>query len=258
MNSKIILLSSVAAVNAAFAATVKSGNAVGVANIVSGSMNTLLAVPFESGYGGGPKTVSGLVDEFVEDGDQIVFFDTATRKQTAFCYDAATQTWKNGGDGEGADVMKAPAPGKAVWYVRKTAEGKQKQIRLSGLVPESGYGDVTVGEQYTLLANPRLEPFHVNAAGAITGANEGDMIVIPRDAKDDITYRYFAAKGGWTRGKDVEETKIFKTADGDKTVTALVHRDVKVEGDEWAVPAGTGFWYVKKEKDGNSPTIKWK
>ena len=46
------------------------------------------------------------------------------------------------------------------------------------------------------------------------------------------------------------------TADGEKTVKALVHKDVKVEGDEWAVPAGTGFWYVKKGD--NSPTIKWK
>lgn len=243
---RLMLWGLLGAAFAAGAATVSSGNALGMMKVESGMGSTPVAVPFVA-VGGSAKTVGELVaDDTLEAGDKIIVYDGST--YTAVTYDGTE--WTEGvytakeGEAElstGDPAAAGPAQGRAFWLDR--TNNLERVIVIKGQVP-ANYGTTVVTSSPMLLASPKAEAFRFYAAGKITGAAEGDAIMVPQTGGRKFICTF--------DGTNWKYTKYVEVASG------LPKKAVQADADDSCdIPMGMGFWYVRKSTEGDAPVVNW-
>lgn len=228
------------------AVTVSSGNTLGMMKIESGMGSTPVAVPFVKVGGGAKKVGELLAPDTLEAGDMMVVYDGGTYR--AVRYDG--EKWEGiatAAEGasfelvEGDPDVAAPAQGRAFWLDR--TNNLSRAVFMAGQVPAS-YGATEVASSPMLLASPKAEAFRFYAEGAITGAAEGDAIIVPQEGGRKFICTFDGTK--WKYTKYVEVAPGFPK------------KAVQADADDSCdIPMGMGFWYVRKGAEGAAPVVNW-
>ena len=246
---KTILLSSLFAVGAAFAATeVDSGNAVGaldlsVSNNVPSQQQTLISVPFV-GYetGGAVKVADMVMTSNLADGSKLYVANA-----TAGGYDSwklEEGTWKADKkvtigpsgvvEGEALDQNAATVPrGGSFWLEPQFSSGTEGTIYLLG---QKGAGDgvsAATGNAWNLLGNASVGAVQLENNSETSGFTDGDQVVVQVNGKLRY-YTYKGSKGGWR----------YTTSAGKWSVPST---------DRLTIAAGQGFWF----RSATAKNISW-
>lgn len=218
---KTILLSSVFAVSAAFAATVDSDNEIAALSVTAGNAAPqLVTVPF-AGYDGGDIKVDEMIKSYGLGEGTKLYVATG---------DGSYKTWTLKSDGTwtpdyqyavGSDGKLAAtatlttgevkiARGHSFW-VQPVNAG---QVIMLGQKPTGEASVDLTSDKWNLVGNPTLSQITINMT-MFTGAKRGDQLVVPQE---DGTLVYHTLKNA---------------------TSGLGWSDVKI-------PAGKGFWLKTK------------
>ena len=221
---------------------IPSKNIVGVLEIDSSLANTLAAVPWVAleqdpeGDDLVPVTVSNYLNTaHLEDNDAIqvasqgnIYKRWSWNKRDKK-WNAATTVTKNAVY-SAADAGEHPLPGNsAVWISR--ANSGNKPFFLVGQYSKNDVslqigGDESGDETFTLVSNPSFEPVRVNDYNWGTNPVKGDVIRIPNEKEAPLLLTWNGSEWGRLVKLPGERYGVWKN--------------------DAVVPAGTGFWYMRK------------
>lgn len=224
---KTILLSSIFAVGAAFAAaTVDSPNVIGTLPVAVSAGQQLMAAPFADSDG--KIAVNDMVKTAnLSDGDAL--YVARSDGYEKWTFDATNRKWDPakkvtiGADGSAvvgdeftADEVRVKR-GDAFWLETKNGGNVTLLGSKSDATPA-----VAVANKWNLVSNPTIEP--KNLAGGVNG----DKVAVPSVETDGYltVYTFRSGSGWWYADSDGRHT--------DQTVT---------------VPAGKGVWYFAAGSD---------
>ena len=221
---------------------IPSKNIVGVLEIDSPLANTLAAVPWVAleqdpeGADLVPVTVSNYLNTaHLEDNDAIqvanqgnIYKRWSWNKRDKK-WNAATTVTKNAVY-SATDAGEYPLPGNsAVWISR--ANSGNKPFFLVGQYSKNDVslqigGDESGDETFTLVSNPSFEPVRVNDYNWGTNPVKGDVIRIPNEKEAPLLLSWNGSEWGRLVKLPGERYSVWKN--------------------DAVVPAGTGFWYMRK------------
>jgi hypothetical protein len=221
---------------------IPSTNIVGVLEIDSSLANTLAAVPWVAleqdpeGADLVPVTVSNYLNTaHLEDNDAIqvasqgnIYKRWSWNKRDKK-WNAATTVTKNAVY-SATDAGEHPLPGNsAVWISR--ANSGNKPFFLVGQYSKNDVslqigGDESGDETFTLVSNPSFEPVRVNDYNWGTNPVKGDVIRIPNEKEAPLLLSWNGSEWGRLVKLPGERYGVWKN--------------------DAVVPAGTGFWYMRK------------
>lgn len=224
---KLLSIAIAALATAAVADVVTTGNQVGVTKITTTKQHTVVAVPYTKLADGTAIPVEQLVKaKNLPAGTQLHTY--VGGQYSAFERDSDGTGWTAGtGNNEPPSTL---AMGSAIWIVLPSAPGENQSQdiyiygKFEASVPQ------TVSEGANLLANP----LQTSATLSITPV-KGDIIQIPND--NGVTDQYM-----WTQKKSETDGPSW-------------HRNNVKEAPP-AIPAGAGFWYVRKS-GGGTADVSW-
>ena len=242
---KTILLSSLFAVGAAFAATeVDSGNAVGALDlsVTNTPKQTLISVPFVGYETNVAVKVKDMVKTsnlangsklYVADGDggyhTWKLFNGTWVADTKVTIGAGGQP--SAGETDSQDTVTVKR-GDSFWlepvFTSPAASGTIYLLGQKG----DGAGSSTAAEKWNLLGNASVDPVMLSNAQD-SGYDNGEQVVVQVNGKLRY-YTYKSGKGGWYYVKD----------DGTRS---------NPENEALQIAAGQGFWY----RASSSKTIDW-
>ena len=203
---------------------VTTGNQVGVTKITTTNQHTVVAVPYTKLADGTAIPVGQLVKaKNLPPGTQLHTY--VGGQYSAFERNSDGTGWTAGtGNNEPPSTL---AKGSAIWIVLPSAPAanESKDIYIYGKFEASVPQTVTEGAN--LLANPLQTSATLNIVPV-----KGDIIQIPNDI--GVTDQYM-----WTKKKSESDYSWHKN-----NVTAELP----------AIPAGVGFWYVRKS---GSADVSW-
>ena len=221
---KLLSIAIVALATAAVADVVTTGNQVGVTKITTTNKHTVVAVPDTKLADGTAIPVGQLVKaKNLDSGTQLHTY--VDGRYSAFERNSDGTGWTAGtGNNEPPSTL---AKGSAIWIVLPSAPAanESKDIYIYGKFEASVPQTVTEGAN--LLANPLQTSAKLNVEPV-----KGDIIQIPNDI--GVTDQYM-----WTQKKSEAKPSWHKN-----NVTAELP----------AIPAGVGFWYVRKSGSAN---VSW-
>ena len=224
---KLLSIAIAALATAAVADVVTTGNQVGVTKITTTKQHTVVAVPYTKLADGTAIPVGQLVKaKNLPAGTQLHTY--VGGQYSAFERDSDGTGWTAGtGNNEPPSTL---SKGSAIWIVLPSAPGENQSQdiyiygKFDASVPQ------TVSEGANLLANP----LQTSATLTITPV-KGDIIQIPND--NGVTDQYM-----WTQKKSEKDGPSW-------------HRNNVKEAPP-AIPAGVGFWYVRKS-GGGTADVSW-
>ncbi len=206
---------------------------IGVTKITTTKKNTVVAVPYTALATGSAIPVGDLVKPYNLDAGTFLYtyvggqYAVYALKNDKSGWEAATGA--NVGDGlpAAAEPPTTLAKGSAIWIVLPAVPDPSKDIYIYGKYETSFTQSVSAGAN--LLANP----LQTAATISITPV-KGDIIQIPND--DGVTTQY---KWTWKKGQTEANAAWYSN---------------NVAADLPVIPAGTGFWYIRKSGSAN---VSW-
>lgn len=236
-------------------------NQFAVNKVVSSSTNTIVCIPW-SGYATNEPpqlAINKLVNSHgLKQGDQML--SCITNEVGAYRYDAwefqeATHSWKQihvveryNEEGQGLDpygVTNGVLRGSGLWVVRKSGGDLSVPIYLHGQyatnpAPVKIAGGTAEVPSVRMLANPDFTAAqNVNDMldWTTVGVSEEDWLSLPSASKAIRQLHWDSGNHKWYISQKTVKTEGGKTKVYSENVT---------EGPLLSVPAGTGFWYVRR------------
>ena len=237
------------------AATAETVNQFAIMKITSATANTLVALPWKSlcSDTNNPAAITAanvVMSKNLVDGDWLLYYDGGYKgwRLTSGVWTPTAIASLNGIAVSAAADNAELARGQAIWLVRTTANSRDlsQPFYLYGQY-QVALGSTTVVSGGSLMANPNANAAFTVSASKISGAANGDKIVVPATDGTSLPKRFEYNGTEW--GTWVESTSVGTAPDGrDETV-----RTWTTSGDVMNIPAGSGFMY----QGTGTPTIEW-
>lgn len=205
--------------------------------ISSSLTNVVVAIPGLDLASGGEVAISNLIKTTnLEAGDMLVAFTNDKYEGWELKVIDECKVWVENDklimitltgdeDGEGTSSDRKTLPvGSGIWLSRK-ASGTVNPFYVYALQPTTTNSTISAGVSAALVGNPTITD---RAPSSIDGLVSGDQVQIPSDGSP-IPWTYVSGRG-WRSGGSFHQTLT-------------------------NITAGTGFWYVPKDKNGR--TIHW-
>ncbi len=242
-------------VRSSAAATAETVNQFAVMKITSSSANTLVALPWKSlsANVASPAAITAanvVMNNNLVNGDWLLYYDGGYKgwclTDGVWTPTATVGDEKVGGvsvtaASEGAELAR----GQAIWLVRTTANSRDlsQPFYLYGQY-QAALGSTTVVSGGSLMACPDANSAFTVSADNISGAVNGDKIVVP-STTGGLPKIFECRNGVW--GVDVVSTV---SGPGGANMT---QHTWTTSGDAMNIPAGCGFMY----QGSGTPTITW-
>ncbi len=241
-------------VRSSAATTAETVNQFAIMKITSSSANTLVALPWKSlsANVANPAAITAanvVMNNNLVDGDWLLYYDGGYK---GWCLtNGAWVPTATVGDATVGGVTVAAAPanaelarGQAIWLVRTTANSRDlsQPFYLYGQY-QAALGTTTVVSGGSLMANPNATAAFTVSASKISGAANGDRIVVP-STTGGLPKVFECRNGVW--GTVVEESVPGPTGN-------MTQRTWTTSGAVMDIPAGSGFMY----QGTGTPTITW-
>ena len=245
-------------VRSSAATTAETVNQFAIMKITSAAANTLVALPWKSlgANVANPAAITAanvVMNNNLVNGDWLLYYDGGYK---GWCLtDGAWVPTATVGDQKvgGVSVAEASANaelarGQAIWLVRTTTNNRDlsQPFYLYGQY-QAALGSTTVVSGGSLMANPNVNAAFTVSAAKISGAANGDRIVVPATDGTSLPKVFECRNGVW--GTVVEKNSV-GTGPGGSNETK---REWTTSGDVMNIPAGSGFMY----QGTGTPTITW-
>ena len=234
------------------ATAVETVNQFAIMKITSATANTLVALPWKSlcSDTNNPAAITAanvVMAKNVVEGDWLLYYDGGYKgwRFTGGVWTPSAIASLNGVSVSAASENAELARGQAIWLVRTTENSRDlsQPFYLYGQYQEA-LGSATVVSGGSLMANPNANAAFTVSASKISGAANGDRIVVPATDGTSMPKVFECRNGVW--GTVVETSQPGPT--GNMTV-----RTWTTSGDVMNIPAGSGFMY----QGTGTPTITW-
>ena len=236
------------------ALTAETVNQFAIMKITSSNANTLVALPWKSlsADTNNPAAITAanvVMNNNLVNGDWLLYYDGGYKgwclTNGEWVPTATVGDQKVGG----VSVAEAPANaelarGQAIWLVRKTENNRDlsQPFYLYGQY-QAALGSTTVVSGGSLMANPNANAAFTVSASKISGAANGDRIVVP-STTGGLPKVFECRNGVW--GTVVEKSVPGPTGN-------MTQRTWTTSGAVMDIPAGSGFMY----QGTGTPTITW-
>jgi len=238
------------------ALTAETVNQFAIKKITSSAANTLVALPWMSLSAdvATPAAITAanvVMTNNLVNGDWLLYYDGGYK---GWCLNNGVWTATIGVGNTttvgGVSVSDAPANaelarGQAIWLVRTTANSRDltQPFYLYGQYQQA-LGSTTVVEGGSLMACPDAKSAFTVSASKISGAANGDKIVVPATDGTSLPKVFECRNGVWG-------TVVERSVPGPNGGT-MTERTWTSEAD-MTIPAGSGFMY----QGTGTPTITW-
>ena len=234
-------------------AAAETVNQFAIMKITSATANTLVALPWKSLSADilNPAAITAanvVMNNNLVNGDWLLYYDGGYK---GWCLTGGVWTPTSIADLSGIAVTAAPANaelarGQAIWLVRTTANSRDltQPFYLYGQYQES-LGSTTVVSGGSLMACPDANSAFTVSADNISGAANGDKIVVPATDGTSLP-KVFECRGG------VWGTMVETSVSGPNGGT-MTQRTWTTSGAVMNIPAGSGFMY----QGTGTPTFNW-
>ena len=235
------------------AAAAETVNQFAVMKITSSTANTLVALPWKSlcSDTNNPAAITAanvVMNKNLVNGDWLLYYDGGYK---GWCLTGGVWTPTSIADLSGIAVTAAPANaeltrGQAIWLVRTTANSRDlsQPFYLYGQYQEA-LGSATVVSGGSLMACPDANTAFTVSASKISGAANGDKIVVPATDGTSLPKVFECRNGVWGT---MVETSVSGPNGG-----TMTQRTWTTSGAVMNIPAGSGFMY----QGTGTPTFNW-
>ena len=230
-------------------------NQFAIMKITSSTANTLVALPWKSlsANVANPAAITAanvVMNNNLVNGDWLLYYNGGYK---GWCLTGGVWTPTSIADLSGIEVTAAPANtelarGQAIWLVRTTSGSRDlsQPFYLYGQY-QAALGSATVVSGGSLMACPDANTAFTVSAAKISGAANGDKIVVPATDGTSMPKVFECRDGVW--GTMVETTSV-GTGPGGSNMTT---RTWTTSGAVMDIPAGSGFMY----QGTGTPTFNW-
>ena len=234
------------------ATAVETVNQFAIMKITSATANTLVSLPWRSlsANVANPAAITAanvVMNNNLVDGDWLLYYDGGYK---GWCLTDGAWVPTSIANLSGIAVTAAPADaeltrGQAIWLVRTTANSRDlsQPFYLYGQYQEA-LGSATVVSGGSLMACPDANTAFTVSASKISGAANGDKIVVPATDGTSLPKVFECRNGVWGT---VVETSV-PGPSGNMTQRTWTN-SVEV----MTIPAGSGFMY----QGTGTPTFNW-
>ena len=227
-------------------------NQFAIMKITSSTANTLVSLPWKSlsANVANPAAITAanvVMNNNLVDGDWLLYYDGGYK---GWCLTGGVWEPTGVADLNGIAVTAAPANaelarGQAIWLVRPGSRDLSQPFYLYGQYQQA-LGSATVVSGGSLMACPDANTAFTVSASKISGAANGDRIVVPATDGTSLPKVFECRDGVWGT---VVETASGVGPDG----KPMTDRTWTTSGAVMNIPAGSGFMY----QGTGTPTFNW-